>query len=219
MPDFELEDAQVRLIQAFREMDAAEVSQAAEGVFLSIAREPDVSIAHAQAICLGVVSRGLGLLAEYDRKTDDQQKLEVELWQDLLSQNSLPGLVRCFVNTCQEMVSRASARRRQRKHHVVSAVQEHVRNHFQESLTIRDLANLVHMNPNYLSGLFKAEVGETFSDYLLRVRMERAKDLLMRPDARVYEVAESVGYVTAAYFSSQFKKFTGQTPAEFRSAR
>lgn len=69
------------------------------------------------------------------------------------------------------------------------------------------------------STLFKTETGVTFTDYLLRLRMEKAKELMKNPNTRIYEAAQMVGYENIPYFSTAFKKYTGMSPSEYRTSQ
>jgi two-component system response regulator YesN len=74
------------------------------------------------------------------------------------------------------------------------------------------------MNENYLSRLFQRETGERFSQYLMRVRMETAKQLIeSNPADKLYEISEKAGFGdNYHYFSLAFKKYTGLTPSEYK---
>jgi len=77
------------------------------------------------------------------------------------------------------------------------------------------IAARYRMHPGYLSRLFKQEMGETLSEYLLRTKMERAADLLKQGQYKVGEIAAMVGYSAPSYFSIMFKKHTGYSPREY----
>jgi len=91
---------------------------------------------------------------------------------------------------------------------------QYIHEHYVEDMTLADLADKVFISRNYLSIIFKNMTGETFNNYLTRVRIEKAKELLMERKMLVYEVAEQVGYKNVPYFSTLFKKFTGMNPTE-----
>lgn len=86
-----------------------------------------------------------------------------------------------------------------------------------ETLSLNTLADQLGVTPNYLSTLFRREMGQTFSAYLENFRIERAKDLLRDVRYKVYEVAAAVGYGDARHFGKVFKAHTGRTPLEFRN--
>lgn len=88
-----------------------------------------------------------------------------------------------------------------------------------ENLSLRWLAGtILYTNVDYLGKLFKKEIGENFSHYIMRKRMEMAKDLIINGKKdRIYEVAEKVGYGSnSQYFSQVFKKYTGVSPLEYK---
>ncbi|TCL69921.1 two-component system response regulator YesN [Hydrogenispora ethanolica] len=97
-------------------------------------------------------------------------------------------------------------------------VQEHLGD---ENLSLKQLAaEVVFMNEDYLSKLFVKETGEKFSNFLMKQRMERAKELIGQASAdRIYEIAQSVGLGNnPQYFSQLFKKYTGMAPSEYKKA-
>ena len=79
------------------------------------------------------------------------------------------------------------------------------------------LVSKLQLSRDYLFRLYKRETGRNLMDYLLDVRMQKAKEFLMQPGKyKVYEVSELVGYADYAYFSKLFKKQTGVTPKNFQ---
>lgn len=84
------------------------------------------------------------------------------------------------------------------------------------NISLNSIAEKLYITPNYLSTLFKSEMGVTFSDYLTACRIEKAKELLKDVKVKIYEVAEAVGYTDQHYFSKVFKNITGFTPKEYR---
>jgi len=83
-------------------------------------------------------------------------------------------------------------------------------------LGVKDVADRIHLNTNYFSVLFKQETGISYSDYVARKRMRKAKEQLIRTDRKIYEIAELTGYVTASYFVKVFRELEGMTPKQFR---
>lgn len=87
-----------------------------------------------------------------------------------------------------------------------------------QNLSLNFIANeRMFMSPDYLGKLFKKEMGERFSTYITRIRVERAIEMIDREkDVKVFEVAEKLGFTDSQYFSQVFKKQTGLTPSEYR---
>jgi two-component system, response regulator YesN len=95
---------------------------------------------------------------------------------------------------------------------------DYINNHLQNELTQKEVAEHVHLNPSYLSVLFKEHVKMTFSEYVTRRRIQRAKDLLISTNLPINDIAEESGYKTAKYFIKIFKDLEGMTPSAYRKA-
>ena len=87
-----------------------------------------------------------------------------------------------------------------------------------EDISLKTVADAVGLSAPYLSAIFKREVHQNFSEYLTKVRIQHAKELLCCTSKLIYEVAYEVGFRDYRYFSQIFKKQTGQTPREFQNA-
>lgn len=101
---------------------------------------------------------------------------------------------------------------------VIQKAIEYMYNNYSSNIKLKDVAEYVSICSSYLSQLFKSETGENFIDYLNRIRIEKAKELMLNTDLKVYEITAMVGLENARYFSQVFKKFENITPAEFRAS-
>lgn len=88
--------------------------------------------------------------------------------------------------------------------------------HYTEPISLQEVADEVAVSRNYFSELFKRVTGSNFIDYVIDLRVKRAKELLAATSLRVYEVAELSGFNDVKYFSKLFKKLVGMTPAEYQ---
>ena len=87
---------------------------------------------------------------------------------------------------------------------------------YAQDLRLEDLAGRVGLSPNYFSHLFKRQQGMGFREYLNKLRVARACQLLATTGLKVYEIAQQVGYTDYKYFSLVFHKLTGTTPTRYR---
>ncbi|HZH61110.1 MAG TPA: helix-turn-helix domain-containing protein [Metabacillus sp.] len=93
----------------------------------------------------------------------------------------------------------------------------HIFNHLYEDITLLSLANLVDMHPNYLSSLFKKEVGLSISEYIQRTKIEEAKSLLTFTNYSLLKIATMLNFHDQSYFTKIFKKYTGITPRKYKN--
>ncbi len=87
-----------------------------------------------------------------------------------------------------------------------------------QPITVRDLAKFAHLSDSRLKARFKTEVGIPPADFVMRQRIERAQELLAATQTGISDIATDLGFSTPQYFASVFRRYTGQTPSEFRRA-
>ncbi len=98
----------------------------------------------------------------------------------------------------------------------VEKVREYIDAHYTQSLSLTEMAEMVYVNPNYLSTSFKRLTGYGFVDYVIRRRMDRAAEILRETELGIAETAELTGYENVRHFSRLFRKVWGKTPSEYR---
>lgn len=96
----------------------------------------------------------------------------------------------------------------------VKYIDSHYADH---DLSIEKVASQAYMSPSHFSIVFKAKKNITFTDYLIRIRMEKAKEYMDNTDYKIYEISDMVGYDTVSYFSVAFKKYTGISPSAYKN--
>ncbi len=84
-------------------------------------------------------------------------------------------------------------------------------------ITIEELAEVVELNPSYLSRLFKKETGVTVSEYIQQLKIDTAKNMLLYSDFTPAKIASVLAFPDQSYFTQVFKKYTGLTPRKFQS--
>lgn len=109
-----------------------------------------------------------------------------------------------------------------RKEHVgsihIRKCMDHIYDHLEEKLTIRDMAAYLRIDPTYLSKLFAKEVGMPFRQFLIHARVNAAKNMLVYSDFTYLEISLSLGFSSQSAFTSTFRKLTGMTPGAYRKA-
>lgn len=95
---------------------------------------------------------------------------------------------------------------------------EFLHQNYDRSISVKEVALSVNIHPGYLHRIFRAHTGQTLTDYLNRLRMEKARMLLGQSEIPVAEIADYVGISSRQYFHLLFKKYAGCTPIEYRNS-
>lgn len=98
----------------------------------------------------------------------------------------------------------------------VLIAKKYIARHYNEHISLKDIANQIFLNPVYFSICFKRDTGLNFVDYINEYRIEKSKELLKNLQESIASIAETVGFQNARYFSKVFKKYVGISPAEYR---
>ena len=91
--------------------------------------------------------------------------------------------------------------------------------HYTSPITVEEIAASVNLSPSYFTKLFKEATSFSPYDYLLHVRLEKAKELLEDMTVNIKDVGSSVGYRDSNYFTKVFKRIVGVTPTEYRTQK
>ncbi|NEW07441.1 response regulator [Paenibacillus sp. SYP-B3998] len=98
----------------------------------------------------------------------------------------------------------------------IEVAQQYIRTHYHDDLSLEKVASIVYLNPVYFSQLFKQKTGSGFKEYVIHLRLEQAKQLLMNPRMKLADIAERIGYQDMRHFTQVFRKKYSVTPSEYR---
>jgi AraC-like DNA-binding protein/ligand-binding sensor protein len=99
---------------------------------------------------------------------------------------------------------------------IMAEAKQFIREHYSEELSLQQVASTVHMSSNYFCKQFRKATGLSFTGFVSRTRIEKAKSLLLNPNLRVSEIGYTVGFQSLNHFNRMFKKITGRSPTLYR---
>jgi AraC-like DNA-binding protein/ligand-binding sensor protein len=99
---------------------------------------------------------------------------------------------------------------------MITRAKEFIKTHQTDDISLGDVAGSVNTSTFYFCKMFKKSTGLNFTDYLSRVRIEKAKNLLLNPNLRISEIAYEVGFQSLTHFNRVFRKLVGQSPTQYR---
>lgn len=98
----------------------------------------------------------------------------------------------------------------------IEKIQNYLHSHYCEDITLNQIAEVLFLNPAYISRLVKEQTGKNYTELVMEMRIEKAVELLKNTDMYVYEIADKVGYKNLKYFYRVFHKIVGKTPSDYR---
>ncbi|MFK9095112.1 helix-turn-helix domain-containing protein [Bacillus salipaludis] len=101
----------------------------------------------------------------------------------------------------------------------IENARKYILDNLHRKITLDEVANYLHLNSSYFSRLFKKEIGENFVKYVVKLKMNRAKDLLDQTNYTILEISDMLGYENQSYFNKTFKSFEGLAPIEYRNGK
>lgn len=156
------------------------------------------------------------LILSQKRKEERSQKLKkMQYFRNLENCRTYDEFSLLFINILLECLDNSDEEILQKRNPLFCEIFEHINNHIEEDLSLKNLSDMFHVNYSYLSQMFKNETGENFVSYLNRRRISLALELLQKGGYTVAEIGEMVGYHEISYFCKVFRKYTGKTPSDF----
>ena len=141
---------------------------------------------------------------------------ENDLTNQIKEQVLLSQLKKAFVNINELYIEQLRSVQNKKDRYLVKKATEYIEAHHNEQIMLSELASLFHMHPNYFSSLFKNETGTTVRDYILNIRIKKAKELMKDNNYKIIDIAIAVGYQDASHFNRAFKNITGMSPNRYR---
>ncbi|RVU55183.1 helix-turn-helix domain-containing protein [Anaerosphaera multitolerans] len=105
------------------------------------------------------------------------------------------------------------------KNSIIKKALEFVNKNYYNKITLKEIANSLHVSKNYLCYLFKKKTGYRFCEYVNILRINRAKKLIVESQKNFDYISFDCGFASQSHFSSTFKKYTGITPSEYKNSK
>ena len=157
------------------------------------------------------------IVSGYDDFSYCREALRLKITDYILKPVNYEEFGSCIDNLKISMyMENVSQEPEEQEERVINGITRFMQEHLAEEISLSALSEEFHMNPQYISQLFKNEIGVGFLAYLTSIRMEKAKKLLLSTSLSIGEVAEQSGYGDYRVFTKVFKKSEGITPSQYR---
>ncbi|RAV02318.1 response regulator [Paenibacillus sp. YN15] len=205
-----------RLRSALKAGDRQRLEAELDDIFLPLMRNRKDGFRYSRYVALQVIPLSGRVLLELNILTKEWDAREKDALDQLFRLEIMADLRHFVASYLGEICTWVQEKRNSRSSNVIERIRAFIDEHYADNLTVADIAGYVYLSQTYVSLLFRQETGETIYEYLMKVRIERAKELLRDPRTKFYEVCQAVGYTDPSYFSKLFKKMTGLTPSAYR---
>lgn len=203
-----------KLIKAIEENDTDAISERTGEVydhFKEMAAKPGIIKINLDYLLFNLISIAKELDPDFD-----QEEVYTMISQGGYDQIAVRGSVHHFRSFALEFANYLSHLRQHAFGGVLTDIEKEISEHYMDNLSLKALSEKYYINSAYLGQIFKKQIGNSFKDYLNNYRIERAAELLIRSDLKVYEVATAVGFNNTDYFISKFLQIKGSTPLQYR---
>ncbi len=129
---------------------------------------------------------------------------------------SMLCLLEIFAKHLSSIANQVTIQKENAEPPTIKRAKEFIELHKSEKLSLGNVAKAINMSAFYFCKMFKKATGLNFTEYLSRVRIEKAKNLLLNPNLRVSEIAYEVGFQSLTHFNRVFRKIAGQSPTSYR---
>lgn len=159
----------------------------------------------------------LQIMRNFDVLISPDFKKEANLQIDSLQKASTLTLLKRSLYAFFLDLGRELARQKEKNgRDIMIDCRDYLENHYMDEINLECVAGKYHFNPSYFSTLFKNTFKSTFSEYLIKIRMEKAREMLLKTETKVRDIAVFTGYRDANYFVRAFKRYYDMTPEEYR---
>ncbi|MEH7490701.1 response regulator transcription factor [Neobacillus niacini] len=167
------------------------------------------------------------ILSCHDEFTFAQQAIKLEAYdyilKELMEESNIIALLERLKNkmdqeqhTSNQHIKVSKLLEMNTKNEDVVKAQEYVQTHIGEKISLTEIAAHLHLNSSYFSRMYKKETGEGFVEYVTRVKMEKALELLDQSGNSVEQIAYVLGFESKSYFLKTFKRFYGLSPKSYK---
>jgi two-component system, response regulator YesN len=216
-PEFDQEKEQ-ELVRCLKIGDEQEISSLIDSYFQQI-EGAHVTYQDYQIYLLEILTTILKVASNTNVDTENILGSNGMLLAEIQKFNNLIEAKSWILALCNRVMAAIVHERVSKRKNIVDLAKEFIQEHYNESdISIAKVCNHLHISTGYFSFVFKKEMKTTFVNYLLKIRMEAARELLQTTDLKSFEIAEKVGYADPNYFSFCFKKYFGMTPKECRNS-
>jgi len=201
------------LMQEIDNLDEADYVNKISNIFTEIRRNPSFKIGDVVEISANIIFAMLKNVIKFKGILDELYQTEDSLYKRIYNASSIEEIEEFLFKVAEDLDTILDHQYRNEIQKAIRYMEEHLGDN---DIGLKTVASYVNMSKNYFSRLFKENTDVRFIKYLTKLRIEKAQELYMNNDLKVYQIAEKVGYSDWRYFSKVYKKYTGESLSQFK---
>ncbi|MDF2645527.1 MAG: two component transcriptional regulator, AraC family [Paenibacillus sp.] len=206
-----------KLSSLLKAADEAMILDYMDCLFGELSQNRRVTTKFCRTICLDLILVTTQFLLEIDVLNEELESSEEAVREKITKLETIQDM-NSEVKSYIQLACRFIAEKKNKKsRNVIERIKSVIESRFSENLTISEISKEVHLTTTYVCLIFKQETGFTLNDYITKIRMERAIELLKNPTNKLHDICYAIGYTEPGYLSKMFKKYTGLSPSEYRN--
>ncbi|MDF2803173.1 MAG: response regulator [Anaerocolumna sp.] len=191
------------------EKDITRVQIAFESIYNRMSSDVNMSFP-------SVKNRMIGLVMGFGTRWENVIGDYYEVLKRIINAGDRDTLYQICKQFIQEALDKIASGRQNKVNSIIEKANKYIEENYDKDLPLEEVAREVNLSPYYFSRFYKEESGINFSDKIVNVRIDKAKELLRKEEYSVKDVCYMVGYMEPNYFSKIFKKVTGVTASEYK---
>ncbi len=201
-------------IKAFEEYDVKDLYIIFSKIIKSLNEHPAKYLQALDCTC-NILYICMNLLPDGEVCINDIFSTEIDGYKSIYQKKNVEQIISWITLLRDRLCKYMEKRKKNYTNNTINHVKKYINEHLEEKLSLNEIASIYNISPSYLSALFKKYCSIGFSEYITQMKINKAKELLLKENYKVYEVSDMLGFESAFYFSKVFKKVTGYSPKEY----
>ncbi|NOU75756.1 helix-turn-helix domain-containing protein [Paenibacillus sp. LMG 31458] len=206
-----------KLIGDLKTGSLTQTLQMKDQMIAKLKNDPQFGFSYKHMILTHLLNGLVAVRVEFTKKEGEPDEVENHWFNEFPKLRNLDEIGDWLGRIIEQMADELRDKRENKNIEMIGNLVGYIRAHYREPIGLQTLADLVFMNGNYLSKVFKEVTGKTFIDFLTEIRFEEACRLLKETDLSIIEIADQTGFGQKQNVIRTFKKCTGLTPTEYRN--
>lgn len=204
------------IIIKLKACDKGALNQELKKLYFGLFKENNIHNSIVRQTSIEIILRGTDVLTSYDIPSDKVFENGFNIYNSTWKLETLEELYTFVNNILIRILEAIKEKNILFYEDGMEDALEYMKKHFNEDISLSDVAKVAYLNESYLSRKIKKMLGVSFVEYMTRIRMEKAMEYLKNPNIKITEISPKIGYQNYRYFSHKFKEYTGYLPSEWK---